>query len=158
MPRRRPMAWMTDGGAVDVMALLAGSDGTRATPSSRPADPSGRSGARGVPVGGAAEILLATALAAAIVLGQRPLPAPDRRRGDLDELLGGDELDRRFERQRPRRRQPQGLVVGVRPDVGELLLLRRVHVHVARSGVLPDDHPLVDILARPDQELGPLLE
>ena len=46
------------------------------------------------------------------------------------------------------RRQAQRLVVRVRPDVGELLLLGRVDVHVARAAVLADDHPLVDLDAR----------
>ena len=65
---------------------------------------------------------------------EQPLAQPDRLRRDLDQLVDRDELDRGLERERPRRRQPQRLVVGVGPDVGELLLLGRVDVHVARAG------------------------
>src|SRR3954452_22387700 len=46
----------------------------------------------------------------------------------------------------------------VRPAVRELLLLRRVDVHVARPRVLADDHPLVDLDPGADEQLGPLLE
>ena len=63
-----------------------------------------------------------------------------------------------LEGERPRRRQPERLVVGVGPDVGELLLLGRVDVHVARPAVLADDHALVDLDAGADEQLGPLLE
>ena len=63
-----------------------------------------------------------------------------------------------FERDRRWRRQPQRLVVGVRPDIRELLLLRRVDIHVAGPAVLADDHPLVHLDARPDEQLGALLE
>src|SRR5438270_12544685 len=68
-------------------------------------------------------------LTLALVLRQGALAEPDGVRGDLDELVLGDELEGGLERQRPRRRQSQRLVVGVGPDVGELLLLRRVDVH-----------------------------
>ena len=36
--------------------------------------------------------------------------------------------------------------------------LRRVDVHVARAGVLADDHPLVDVDAGADEQLRALLE
>ena len=62
-----------------------------------------------------------------------------------------------LEGERPRRRQPERLVVGVGPDVRQLLLLGRVDVHVARPAVLADDHPLVDLFAGADEQLGPLL-
>ena len=79
-------------------------------------------------------------------------------RRDLDQLVLGDELERRLEGERPWRRQAQRLVVGMGPDVGELLLLRRVHVHVAGAAVLAHDHALVDLDAGADEQLGALLE
>ena len=36
----------------------------------------------------------------------------------------------------------------LRPHVRQLLLLRRIHVHVARTRILADDHPLVHRVAR----------
>ena len=76
----------------------------------------------------------------------------------LDQLVVRDELDRGLQGDLARRRQPQRLVVGVGPDVGELLLLGRVDVHVARPAVLADDHPLVDLDAGADEQLRALLE
>src|SRR6476646_11104213 len=87
----------------------------------------GRVALRGLPA-----ILLTALLATPIVLGQRPLPEPARLRRHLDELVARDELDRGFEGERPRRRQPERLVVGVGPDVRQLLLLGPVYVHVGR--------------------------
>ena len=49
-------------------------------------------------------------------------------------------------------------VSALRPHVRELLLLRRVDVHVVGAGVLADDHPLVDDLAGADEQLAPLLQ
>ena len=45
-----------------------------------------------------------------------------------------------------------------RAHVRELLLLRRVDVEVVGAGVLADDHPLVDVGARPDDERAAFLE
>ena len=47
---------------------------------------------------------------------------------------------------------------GGRPHVGLLLLLGRVDVHVLGPGVLPDDHPLVDLDPGPDEQGAPLLQ
>ena len=105
-----------------------------------------------------AQVLRSSDLPPPLVLRQRPFAEPDRLRGDLDELVAGDELERGFERERPRRRQAERLVVAVRSDVRELLLLGRVDVHVARPAVLADDHPLVDLDARADEQLRPLFE
>ena len=96
--------------------------------------------------------------APAVVLRQRPLAQPDRQRRHLDQLVAGDELERGLEGDRAGRRQPERLVVRVGPDVGELLLLGRVDVHVARPAVLADDHALVDLDAGADEQLGALLE
>src|SRR5690606_17982907 len=43
-------------------------------------------------------------------------------------------------------------------DVGQLLPLGDVDLHVAGAGVLADDHPLVDLDARADEERASLLE
>src|SRR3954447_26757963 len=76
------------------------------------------------------------ALALALVLREEPLPEADRLGRDLDQLVLGDELEGVLEGQRRWRREAERLVVGMGPDVGELLLLGRVDVHVARSSVL----------------------
>src|SRR3954469_18774338 len=110
------------------------------------------------PSAGPRALELAAPLTLAVVLREQPLPEPDRFGCHLDELVAADELDGRLERHRTRRRQSKRLVVGVRADVRELLLFRRVDVHVARAAVLADDHPLVDVLAGADEELGPLLQ
>src|SRR3972149_801659 len=85
-------------------------------------------------------------------------PDPDRGRGHLDQLVLVDELDRLLHQHRPGRDQPERLVGPRRPDVRELLLLGRVHVHVHRAGVLADHHPLVHPLPIPDEEGPPRLE
>ena len=43
-------------------------------------------------------------------------------------------------------------------DVGQLLLLGGVHVHLVETRVLPDDHPLVDLDARTDEHRSALLQ
>ena len=81
------------------------------------------------------------------------LPEPDVRRRDLDALVVGDELERLLERHRARRDQSDELVGRGRARVRELPLLRRVDVEIACAGVLADDHSLVDLDPRPDEEL-----
>src|SRR3712207_7825347 len=46
----------------------------------------------------------------------------------------------------------RSLLRGRRPHVGELLLLGDVDVHVVGAGVLADDHALVHLGARGDQD------
>ena len=50
------------------------------------------------------------------------------------------------------------LVGGRRADVGELLLLGDVDVHVVGAGVLADDHALVDLGGRLDEQGAALLQ
>src|SRR6185503_7468589 len=154
-PRARSNARTRSRGARPVTASVAcirASVGSiTATPVSGAGDPSCRR-AFALPVECAA------ALALALVLGQQPLAQPDRRGRHLDELVLGDELQGQLQGEGPWRREPERLVVGVGPDVGELLLLGRVHVHVARPAVLADDHALVDLHAGADEQLGALLE
>src|SRR5208283_5318230 len=59
------------------------------------------------------------------------------------------------------RQQPggfeQNILIGARcPHVGQLLFLARVDDHVTATGVLPDDHALVDVVSRLDEH-GPAL-
>ena len=115
----------------------------------RPAVPlAQRCGARRIPA----------RLASPVVLAQLPLAQPQVGRRDLDQLIGGDELDRRLQGHRRRRRQAQRLVVAVGADVGQLLFLGRVDVHVAGPAVLADDHALVDLYAGADEQRRPLLQ
>src|SRR5271165_654757 len=71
---------------------------------------------------------------------------------DLDALVLGDELEGLFEREWPGRRQTLELVGRRGADVGELLLLGRVDVHLVGPGVLADDHSLVDLDTGPHEE------
>jgi hypothetical protein len=86
------------------------------------------------------------------------LPDPNVKRGHLDALVLADELERLLEREISRRDQANELVTGRRPHVRELLLLRRVDVHVFRTRVLPDDHPFVDLDPRTNEQRAALLE
>ena len=55
-----------------------------------------------------------TSLPLPLVLGQEPLAQPDGLRRDLDELVLGDELERRLERERPRRREQRDYLVRIK--------------------------------------------
>src|SRR6476620_1591159 len=111
-----------------------------------------------LPLGCSPQVVHAARGTTPFVLGQEPLAQPDRCRRDLDQLVLGDEFERALEGHRPWRREPQRLVVGVRPDVGELLLLGRVDVHVARAAVLADDHALVHLDTCADEQIRTLLQ
>ena len=76
----------------------------------------------------------------------------------LDALVVADELERLLERERARRDQPDQLVGRRGAHVGELLRLRRVHVEVFAARVLADDHSLVQLIGRLDEERAALLE
>ena len=77
---------------------------------------------------------------------------------DLDQLVVGDQLDGRLDRELPRRRELDGVVGRVGADVGLLLLLGHVDDHVAGPGVLAHDHALVHGVAGVDEQLAPQLE
>src|SRR6187431_568421 len=79
------------------------------------------------------------------------LADPDRVGGDLDALVVAAELQALLQRQLARRDQLLEVVGGGGPDVGLLLLLGDVDVHVVRAGVLADDHALVNLRARLDE-------
>jgi hypothetical protein len=56
------------------------------------------------------------------------------------------------------RDEPHQLVPGRRPDVRELLLTSGVDVHVIRARVLTDDHALIHLSSRADEERSALLQ
>ena len=89
---------------------------------------------------------------------QLDLPEAHDGRRDLDALIVGDVLQRLLEREAAGRGEADGVVGRRGPHVGELLLPTDVHVHVLGPGVLPDDHPTVDLLGRTDEEGRTLLE
>ena len=98
---------------------------------------------RGAPPGGGVELDLAQ---------------PHGGRGHLDALVDADELEGLLQAEPARGREPDQLLPGGGADVGELLLLRRVDVHVLGAGVLADDHPPVHLHAGLDEELAACLE
>src|ERR1700722_4389133 len=76
------------------------------------------------------------------------LAQPDRRGGDLGALVVGAELERLLQAEDARRDQPLELFLVGLADVGDLLLLGDVHVHVVVTRVLADDHALIDLGGR----------
>src|SRR3954451_5289467 len=86
------------------------------------------------------------------------LAQADALRRHLDALVLADELERLLEREWARRDQPHQLVGGRRAHVGQLLLLRGVHVEVVLARVLADDHPFVEVGPRRDEERAALLQ
>src|SRR5664279_3367334 len=86
------------------------------------------------------------------------LPDPDLLRRDLDTLVLAGELEGLLQGEVTRRHQVLEVVRGGLPHVGELLLLGDVDVHVLVAGVLTDDHALVHLLRRVDEEGAALLQ
>src|SRR5204862_2581235 len=86
------------------------------------------------------------------------LAQPDRGRRDLHALVLANELERLVERRPVSRHELDRLVRAGGANVRLLLLADGVHVEVVGAAVLADHHPLVDLLARPDEELPTLLE
>src|SRR6478735_8028093 len=82
----------------------------------------------------------------------------DRLGRDLDALVLAAELEALLEAQLARRDDLLEVVRGGGAHVGELLLLGNVDVHVVGAGVLADDHALVDLCRRVDEERAALLE
>src|SRR5260221_11946289 len=70
------------------------------------------------------------------------LPQPDAPRRDLDQLVVVDELDRLLETDPARRYQADRLVGRRGAPVRLTLFLPHVDVHVARRGVLAEEHAL----------------
>src|ERR1035438_2064759 len=72
--------------------------------------------------------------------------------GHLDALVVGDELEGLLQREEQGGSQADRLVRRGRADVGLLLLLGGIDVHLLVPGVLPDDHALVYLGSGPDQQ------
>ena len=98
------------------------------------------------------------ALAGPVGLEQRHLAQAHRGRRHLDTLVTAAELERLLQGQFPMGYQWNQQVARGLAHVGQLLLLRRVHVHVVGAGVLADDHALVDLDAGPDEHHSALLQ
>src|ERR1035437_7345960 len=92
-----------------------------------------------------------------VVGREHSLAQSDRLGRYFDQLVAADELDRRLKRQLAVWRQVQSFVVRVCPHVRLLLLFGRIDVHVVRTGILTDDHALVDVRARADEQRRALL-
>src|SRR5205814_1035854 len=86
------------------------------------------------------------------------LAQPYRGRRHFHALVLAAELQRLFEGELAWGYQPLQLLAGGGADVGELLLLGDVDVHVVGAGVLPDDHVLVHLGGRLDEQRPALLE
>src|SRR6476661_2364380 len=76
----------------------------------------------------------------------------------LDALVLAAELEALLEAELAGRHDLLEVVRGGGAHVGELLLLGDVDVHVVGAGVLADDHALVDLRRRVDEERAALLE
>src|SRR6476469_746149 len=91
-------------------------------------------------------------------LVENHLADPDRLGGDLDALVLPAELHGLLQAERAGRDYLLEVVRGGRPHVGQLLLLGDVDVHVVGARVLADDHALVDLGGRLDEEHAALLQ
>src|SRR4051812_19823928 len=94
----------------------------------------------------------------ALRLVQLDLPQAHRPRRDLDALVLADVLEGGVEGELLVGHEPHEDVGGRGADVREVLLLDGVDVEVLAARVLADDHALVDLLARADEQRPALLE
>src|SRR4026207_880390 len=94
----------------------------------------------------------------AFLLRERHLAQADIAGRHLDALVLTDELERLLEQERPLGDQARELLRVRLAHVGELLLLRRVHLDVLGSRALDRAHALVGVLARADEHRPALLE
>ena len=78
-------------------------------------------------------------------------------RGDLEELVGVDELDRLLEAHEPGRDEAESFVCAGGAGVGQMLGLADVDIDVDGLAALTDDHSCVDFFAGSDEELAALL-
>src|SRR5439155_18875825 len=78
-------------------------------------------------------------------------------RRDFEELVVGEELDRVVERELADAVELRGDVGVAAPHVREVLLAYDVHLEVALADVLADDHALVHLDPRIEEELPPIL-
>src|SRR5690606_17722013 len=82
----------------------------------------------------------------------------DRVGRDLDELVAVDPLHGALDGVRLEAGEDHVLVAPRGADVRELLLAGGVDDQIVGAVVLADDHPLVDRLARPDEEVAARLQ
>ena len=94
----------------------------------------------------------------ALVLVEHHLADPNHQRRDLHALVLATELQALLQRQLARRDQLLEVVGGGGADVGLLLLLGDVDVHVLGARVLADDHAFVDLGGRLDEHHAALLQ
>src|SRR6266436_334953 len=69
-----------------------------------------------------------------------------------------DELDGLLQAQLAVRNEADGFVRAGRAHIGLLLFLRNVYVHVLLTRIFTNDHALVNVYGRPDEQLAPLLD
>src|SRR6478609_10523875 len=81
-------------------------------------------------------------------VGQDPLAQTQALRRDLDELVGGDVLNRALERELRGGREAGRDTFTLRTEVRELLFADGVDGDVLVAGILADDHAFVHELAR----------
>src|SRR5438105_7758586 len=86
------------------------------------------------------------------------LPDTDAFGRDLHQFIVGNEFNRVFERELDRRRKRDGFVLAGRAHVGELLALDRIDDQIVVATVNPDDHALVELVARRYEHASALLQ
>src|SRR5262249_19950164 len=94
----------------------------------------------------------------ALVGIEQLFPQADRFRGDLDIFIIRDVGERALERHLDGRREAYGLVLGVGPDIGELLALEYVDFEVVATRVLAHDHATIDLPAGFDHHRPAVLQ
>src|SRR5580658_1416404 len=91
---------------------------------------------------------LATLVALALVWIEQSLAQPNRLRRYFDQLIVLNISKRFLQGHANRRREADGLVLGMGADVGQLFAFEDVDLKVIVAGVLADDHAAIDLPAR----------
>ena len=92
--------------------------------------------------------LRGSCLALPLVFGEMPFAEADEVGSYFNQLVVGNVVDRLFQREFARRSEENVLVAASGADVRELFGFRGVDDEVVFPGVLSDDHPFVDFIAR----------
>src|SRR5207302_10105246 len=92
----------------------------------------------------------------AVLLGEKAFADAVSLRRHLEQLVVGEELDRVVERELADAVELRGDVGVAAPHVREVLLAYDVHLEVALADVLADDHALVHLDPRIEEELPPI--
>ena len=101
-------------------------------------------------------LLAALGLFQTLGVGQNALAHTDALRGDLKQLIVGDELECRFDGHLARRNQAQRIIRTGCTHVGQLLLLQTLQP-CPRRAVLADDHAFVYHRAGADEQRAAIL-